>query len=431
MASHLRHALPDIDLMRRSVVLLMGLSAARLLGFLFAVAAARLLAPADFGRMTYALAIAAIASVLISAAPCGLSRYLARHHDDLTLQEDYFANWLSVVGVLLAASLVVALPAAALLGLGGWMLAGIAANLVGVSVFESYKEVQRGLDRFTSMALVFGLANLLQLVAIIGASAAGWRSAALFVIIYGLSDVAACLLLQGLAPVHLRFPWAALARRRMLEVLRFIRPLLIQSVFFAVWISADLILVQHVLHATATGNYGAAKTLANAVWLAPAAIGTVLVPRVARLPEAEVKRYLPRVVGLAALVTAPGAVGLLIFGQALIGFTFGSRYPDAAGPLALLGLGMALHGLYMVPFGLWIGLGRPTVDMVATGVGMVATVTAGVVLVPTAGLSGAATAFCLGSGLRLLVISAFTVWVLYLRVAPLHRAEQVGVQVAP
>jgi O-antigen/teichoic acid export membrane protein len=410
--------MPDLELVRRSAIVLSGFSAARLLGFLFAVAATRALTPADFGRMTYALALAAIASVLISAAPCGLSRYLARHCDDLTLREDYFSNWLTVVGLLLAASLAVALPAAAILGIGAWMVAGIASNLLGITVLESYKEVLRGLDRFTSMALSFGLANLLQLLAILGAVQLGWRSPALFVIIYGLSGLAACLVLQALVPIRLRFLWAVLTRRRMVEVLRFIRPLLIQSVFFAVWLSSDLILVQHMLHATATGNYGAAKTLANAVLLAPAAIGTVLVPRVARLPEAELKRYLPRVMGLAALVTVPGTVAMVVFGQALIAFTFGSRYPEAAGPLALLALGMALHGMYMIPFGLWIGLGRPTIDMVAAAVAMVSTVAAAVVLIPLAGLTGAAAAFCLGSALRLVVISGFTVWTLYLQPEP-------------
>jgi O-antigen/teichoic acid export membrane protein len=204
----------------------------------------------------------------------------------------------------------------------------------------------------------------------------------------------------------------------MLEVVRFIRPLLLQSVFFAVWLSADLILVQRILGATATGNYGAAKTLANAVWLAPAAIGTVLVPRVARLPEAELRRYLPRVVGLAALVTIPAAAALVVFGRPLTELTFGSRYPDAAAPLALLGLGMALHGLYMIPFGLWIGLGRPTVDMVATGVGMACTVLTATVLVSMGGLQGAAAAFAFGSAARLAVIGGFTWWALYVRPAP-------------
>lgn len=436
MASPLRRAVPDVDLMRKSAVVLSGFSVARLLGFLFAVAAARLLVPSDFGRMTYALALAAIASVLITAAPCGLSRYLARHRDDRVLQENYFSNWLTVVGLLLVASLIVALPIASGLGLGGWMVAGIAANLLGVTVFESYKEVQRGLDRFTSMALCYGLANLIQLAAILGAAALGWRSAALFVIIYGLSGLAACLVLQALAPIHLRFQRSGLTRRRMLEVIRFIRPLLLQSVFFAAWLSSDLILVQHVLGATATGNYGAAKTLANAVWLAPAAIGTVLVPRVARLPEAELKRYLPGVVGLAALVTVPAAVGLVVFGRPLTAFTFGARYPDAAAALGLLGLGMALHGLYMVPFGLWIGLGRPTIDMVAAAVAMVCTVAAAVVLIPLHGLAGAAAAFCLGSALRLVVISGFTVWALYLRPGAAleaglaRRTENLGVEVA-
>jgi O-antigen/teichoic acid export membrane protein len=428
MASRLLRLAPDLELIRRSAVVLVGFSAARLLGFLFAVAAARVLSPEDFGRMTYALAIAALASVLISAAPCGLSRYLARHSEERAVQEDYLANWLTVVGLLLAGSMLVALPIAALLGLGMWIVAGIAANLVGVTVIESYKEVQRGLDRFTSMAVCYALANLIQLIAVLGAAAAGWRSPALFVTIYGLSDLAACGILQWLAPIRLHLPRAYLTRRRMVEVLRFIRPLLVQSVFFATWLSADLVLVQHMLHATATGNYGAAKTLANAVWLPPAAIGTVLLPRVARLPAAQLRRYLAQVFGLAALVTIPAAAAIAAFAQPLTELTFGDRYPAAAAPLGLLGLGMALHGLYMVPFSLWVGLGRPTVDMVSTGVGMVVTVISAAALIPLMGLNGAAAGFCLGSAARLIAIGGFSMWTLYLRPGP---APSFAPQVAP
>jgi hypothetical protein len=88
----------------------------------------------------------------------------------------------------------------------------------------------------------------------------------------------------------------------------------------------------------------------------------------------------------------------------------------------------------MVPFGLWVGLGRPTVDMVATGLGMACTVIAAPILVPAHGLTGGATAFALGSAARLAVIGGFTVWSLYLLPAPASgtvAAPLPGLPIAP
>src|SRR2546426_867289 len=75
----LTQRIPDLGLVRSSAVVLAGDSLARALGFLFAVAAARLLTPSGYGHISYALAVAAIVSVLTVNAPFGLSRFLARH----------------------------------------------------------------------------------------------------------------------------------------------------------------------------------------------------------------------------------------------------------------------------------------------------------------------------------------------------------------
>ena len=65
----LKQLVPDAGLLRSSAIVLVGDSTARLLGFLFSVAAARLLMPVGYGRIAYALAVAAILSVLTTNSP--------------------------------------------------------------------------------------------------------------------------------------------------------------------------------------------------------------------------------------------------------------------------------------------------------------------------------------------------------------------------
>ena len=394
-------------------VVFVGSAAARGLGFLFSVATARLLVPAEFGEMTYVLAIVAVASVLMTSAPVGLSRFLSLHRDDPTEQSAAYTNWLAVVGLIFALSLAV-LPVvgiAARISLA--MTLGVVANLFGVTVLETYREVQRGLSRYGKMVAFYVLANLLQLLVVIGLGLAGWRSAPLFVIVYGLSSVVALIVVQLVAPMHLRFSMGTLSRARMLGTVRFIRPILLQSVFFAIWYSADLLVVGRLDSRAATGNYGAAKAVALALILAPGALGTILLPQVARLSATAVRGYLIRALAFGCAITLPLALGLALLGRPLILLLFGGKYADAPGPLAVLCIGMAAYGIYSVLSSLWIGLGKPVIDMVATGAGMVCTVVLALLLVPVYGLVGGATAFSSGSVLKLLVIGGYSWWRLF------------------
>src|SRR5260370_31625957 len=147
--------------------------------------------------------------------------------------------------------------------------------------------------------------------------------------------------------------------------------------------------------------------------MAPAAISMVLLPQVARRPEDAVRRRLPGFVGFGALVTMPGVFALALVGRPLVLAIFGNAYPDATTPLVLIGLGMAMHGLYLVFFSIWVGLGRPLIDLVATAAGMSTPVAVALFLIPFRGLAGAAIAFAVGARGRLGVLTGATAWSLY------------------
>lgn len=405
----LQRVAPRHGLLRSSAILFFGGTSARLIGFLFSVAAARLLLPAEYGLLAYGLAIVGFASILITSAPSGLATFVARYRGNPQQQELHFSNWLAVVTLLMGLSIVLMVPIAAIARLSGPMLIAIIANLIGLAVLQTYKEAQRGLERFAAMVIFYFLANLMQLVAVLVLAAFGFRNPALFLTIYGLSSVAALALVQPVAPVALRFVRDAVEWQRMMAVARFIQPLLLQSVFFAIWFGADLILVQRLLSPSAAGNYAAAKSLANAVYLAPSAISGAVMTRVARMPELSLGGYLGRVLAFATVVTTPLLVIFVVFGKPLTGFIFGSRYGQVSTPLAVLAVGMACYGVYLVLSGSWSGLGKPGIDAVATGAGTVVTVATGLLLVPRVALLGAAIAFSSGAIVQLAVIGGYTV----------------------
>ena len=399
---------PRRGLLRSSAILFFGGSAARLIGFLFSVAAARLLLPADYGLLAYGLAIVGFASILISSAPAGLASFVARYQGHPREQEMHFSNWLAVISLLMALSILLMVPIAVVARLSQPMLLAVIANLVGLAVLQTYKEAQRGLERFAAMVIFYFLANLAQLVAILILAGLGFRNPALFLAVYGLSSVAALGIVQPVAPLALRFVRNAVEWQRMIAVARYIQPLILQTVFFSIWFGADLILVQRLLTGNEAGNYAAAKSLANAVYLAPSAVSGAVMSRIARLPQLSLAGYLARVMVFATAATAPFLAVFVIFGKPLTGAIFGGRYSQVSTPLSLLALGMACYGVYLVLAGSWRGLGRPGIDAVATGAGTLCTVVAGLLLVPELRLVGAAIAFSSGSFAQLLVIGVYT-----------------------
>jgi O-antigen/teichoic acid export membrane protein len=405
----LRRLAPERVLVRASIGVLLGFGLARALGFGFQVVAGRALSPAGYGRLTYALAVANVATVLLTTAPLGLSRFLSRSEGDRAEQRSYAVNWLAVVGLLLGVSAVVTGAVATPLGLGGWMLAGLLANLLGVTALETYREHQRGLGRYALTSVFYVIANALQLAAVLTAAARGWASAPLFLLVYGLSSVVALALLAPLT----RGPGLDLRSLRpgvMLGIGAFMRPVLLQAVFWNVWFNADLILLAHLRGAAETGAYGAAKAIANGFALVPTAIAFVFAPRVARMSEREVRGHLARALGLTAAVSVPAAAVVAVAAGPLTAGLFGGRYAAAALPLAVLMSGMVPYALRTVLNSLWLGLGHPVVETASSAAGMAVTLAAAAWLVPGRGALGAAAAFSAGAAAMLLVDAAVSAW---------------------
>ena len=397
------------SLVGSSAVILVGFAAASLLGFVFLIVAARLLGPSEFGTVAYALAVAELAAVLVTTAPLGLSTYLSRFREDRATAEQYYSSWLTVVGAVLVLSIATTAFIGPAFGITGWLLVGVLCNLLGVTALETYREVARGLDRFVLVSAFYLTSNFVQLVGILVAAALGYRSAALFVIIYGLAGVVTLIGITLVSPLRTTFSPRSIQRRQMWEVLRIVQPVLLQSVFFTVWLRSDLVFVEHLKTSLETGQYGAAKTLTNALLLGPTAISFVFLPRVPRVPLQLLAGWVRRVIVLMAAVTVPSVLVFVFGGQIIVDLLFGDRYDAAAAPLEILAVGIGAFCFCSVFDNTWLGLRRPLVDTVTTGIGMACTLATAPVLIGRFGLVGAALAFSAGGVLRLVTMVAYTI----------------------
>jgi O-antigen/teichoic acid export membrane protein len=408
-----------------SATIFVGFSLASLLGFAFSVMSARLLQPGEFGTMQYALAIAELAGVLVTASPVGLSTFLSRYRESQEMAQAYYTAWLLLVAGLLVLSLVVTAAAAPIaVGITGWLLVGVLANLVGVAALETYREVGRGLDRFFLVSAFYVISNLLQLLAILGAAALGYRSAALFVTIYGLAAVVTLIGITLVSPLRISLTLGSIRWSQLCEVLRIAQPVVLQSVVFTIWFRADVVVLERLQGSFAVGEYSAAKTLTNALQLAPSAVAFVLLPRIPRVRPTLLPGYLLRVLAVDTLVIVPPILLVMVAAGPIIELIFGSRYAGATAPLVILACGTGLLSFSIIFGDLWLGLRRPVVDLATTVLGMAATIGATLVLIPRFGLVGAALAFAVGAGVRLAAAALYTLAALGRVTAKVEKEEQ-------
>jgi O-antigen/teichoic acid export membrane protein len=104
-----------------------------------------------------------------------------------------------------------------------------------------------------------------------------------------------------------------------------------------------------------------------------------------------------------------------------VALPFGPHFQGATRALFGLAPGMALYGLVNVMHAFWVGRGRPRLSAFSAVAGAIASVAAGLLLIPRFGLTGAGVGFACGSVVQLVVLGTAT-----LRMARARAPEHEG-----
>jgi O-antigen/teichoic acid export membrane protein len=140
------------------------------------------------------------------------------------------------------------------------------------------------------------------------------------------------------------------------------------------------------------GTYAIASKFAELLRLVPLAFTYVLYPSYARdgheLAAARARRLLPVAAGL----TAAAAVPLAVAAAVLLPVIYGQAFRSAILPAQILLVGLASEGAAGVVSGFLYGDGRPGLNSLGIGAGVVVTVVLDLLLIPRHGAVGAAVA---------------------------------------
>jgi stage V sporulation protein B len=154
----------------------------------------------------------------------------------------------------------------------------------------------------------------------------------------------------------------------------------------------DSLIVNGLVGVASLGVYSIAVSLAEVIWYAAGAIGTVMFPHVSGLERREADRVTPIVCRNVYFITLLGVVAMFALSRWIILLAFGSAMLPALVPLWLLLPGiLSLSGSKVIASYL-SGIGKPEYATAIAAGTVIITVILDLILIPRYGIAGAALA---------------------------------------
>lgn len=227
------------------------------------------------------------------------------------------------------------------------------------------------------------------------------------ILLQGVAEVAAAVLLLGMLRVRLRGQSGAVSRGSLIALLRSAWPFCASRALRGLPVAVVTAGLSFFWLDAETGYFGAAFRVAMLLLVAGSSFGLATFPALTRAGaiggEAEVKAV-SAVVRLLAIVVLPVAVGGIILAQPLIEFLFARVYVLATGPLQLLFVSMLLAALSDNLRRVLHVRRRQHEDLVYVAASTGVALLSAVALLPNGGALGASAALLIGEAVLLVVV---------------------------
>lgn len=385
---------PPGDRVTRNALVKTAVQATRLLSLVFVVLAARAIGPEEFGKFTFAYALATILGAVLDLGMHSLLvRGVARAPGDTA------AQWAAAVTLKLALLGPVGATYALVPLLTGrpsdttaavWLLgAAIALQSfieLPVAVFTGFErlEFELGLRLLEKLVLLgIGLAGL--------ALGGGLRTVAGAFALAAAASLAAGVLLVDRRFARLSWRWHAAGARALARALG---PVALAFVLAFATTRLVPLLVALLAGDRAAGYFGAAIRVLDVVGVAPVSVVAAVYPVLARTPSADprFRRLAARSVEMLLALGLLVALGLVYGAEWFVRVVYGPRYAEAGPLLAILGPAACLNFLtYLLGF-VFLALDRPGRLVALATASLLTSVALAPPLVLAAGAAGGAVA---------------------------------------
>ncbi len=166
-------------------------------------------------------------------------------------------------------------------------------------------------------------------------------------------------------------------------------------------------MVSYFLGAASVAFYTIALRFTELVLEVPQAIGLVLYPKLAALPEQEVHRVTAQTCRRTLMITAPAAAALALIGPYIIVSWYGEAFRPATEPLPWAAVGVALMSIYVIVTRDFTSRAKQRINTMSGLVALGSNAALNLVLIPSHGIVGAAMATALSYTAACVVLISF------------------------
>lgn len=196
-------------------------------------------------------------------------------------------------------------------------------------------------------------------------------------------------------------------RRLLSDMLSFGVRSYVQVVIQNLLLRVDQYMVQAEQGPTQVGFYSLGVHLIETLGELPQAIGLVLYPRLATLPEEEMHRLTAQTCRRTLLLVVPAAVALTVFGPRIITMLYGAAFAPAGAPLLWLAVGNAALAVFVIITRDFTARSKQVVNTFAGLLALIVNVALNLYTIPTYGIVGAAFATAVAYTLACVILIRF------------------------
>jgi len=297
----------------------------------------------------------------------------------------------------------------------------ISAVYVFLTILTSYwRAILIGQLEIISANRIFVLTRLADLLLFLGLLGWVWvfgQSLDLPMVIYLL--LISALISNGLCLYRLRVPLMATSQgiSGFRQAVKYSVPCYLGSLILFLNTRLDMFLISALMDQKAVGLYALSANLAHLVWLLSISVAKALLPKVAseqHLPSRNA--YLTaQATRLSFYLSFIAGILLSLFSIAALPLVYGDAFRGSIAPLLWLMPGVVAIGSAFILAAYIAGIGKPQINSYILFVGLLATVTLDLVLIPRFGIAGAAFA----STLSFLISTGLTLW-FFMRNSGIH-----------
>jgi O-antigen/teichoic acid export membrane protein len=166
-------------------------------------------------------------------------------------------------------------------------------------------------------------------------------------------------------------------------------------------------MVSYYLGAAHVAFYAIALRFTEMVLEIPQAVGLVLYPRLAALPEDEIHRLTAQACRRTLMITAPAALTLALVGPWVVRVWYGEAFAEAGGPLPWAALGIAMMSIYVIVTRDFTSRAKQRINTLSGLAALGSNIALNLILIPSHGVIGAAMATALSYTIGLILLLSF------------------------